>query len=108
MEWNGIEWKLKVCMSKKPEKAREHMRRCYRPTGGWAMRMKTLVSYKGLGSDKWTGPTDHGMLRSHEVLDVMPYDPQLVVSYRAASKKEKKLDRQFQMDKRYRNRREIK
>ena len=80
-------------MSKRTEKVREHTRKCYRPTGGWAMRTKALVSYKHLGLDKWTGLTDHGILRSHEVLGVMSYDPWLVVSYRATSSG-KKLDRQ--------------
>ena len=80
-----MEWKSGMCMSKKTEKAGEHTRRCYRPTGGWAMRMKALVSYKCLGSDKWTRPTDHGILRSHEVLGVMSYDLWLVVLYRATS-----------------------
>ena len=44
MEWNRIERK---CMSKMIEKAGEHTRRCCRPTGGWAMRTKALISYKG-------------------------------------------------------------
>ena len=78
-----MEWKSKMCMSKKAEKAGEHTRKCYRPTGGWAMCTKASVSYKRLGSDRWTRPTDHGILRSHEVLGVMSYDPWLVVSYRS-------------------------
>ena len=28
------------------EKGVEHTRKCYRPTGGWAMRVRMLVSYK--------------------------------------------------------------
>ena len=69
-------------MSKKARKAGEHTGKCYKPTGGWAMRMRASISYKRLGSGKWTGPTNHGILGSHEVLGVMSYDPQLVVSYR--------------------------
>ena len=35
MEWNGMERQDDAAQ----EKEEEHTRKCYRPTGGWAMRV---------------------------------------------------------------------
>ena len=43
MEWNRMEWKLKWREGHEMrQKEREHTRKCYRPTGGWAVRMKNV------------------------------------------------------------------
>ena len=73
---NGLEGKKGI----------EHTRKCYRPTGGWAMHVRTLVSYKTSPVGKWTGPTSHGTLRSHEVLSVMLCDLGLKISYMQVNK----------------------
>ena len=43
---------------------------------------KCQYSTSASGSGKWTRPTNHGILRSHGVLGVMPLDPRLSISYK--------------------------
>ena len=78
-EYSGRGWKRG---ESEERKGMEHTRKYYRPTGGWAMRARMLVSYKQVQSGKWTGPTSHETLRSHEVLGVMPRDFGLEISYK--------------------------
>ena len=56
------------------------------PQGAGPLRMKTSVSYKSW-SGKWTRPTSHGTLRSHEVLGVVPHDLGLKLSYKQLDSK---------------------
>jgi hypothetical protein len=37
MEWNRVEWS--IGKARVERKGREHTRKCYRPTGDWAMRV---------------------------------------------------------------------
>ena len=74
MEWNRIEWKGKQRkgMSKKgEEKEREQSRSVIGPQGAGPCAREGQYRISVSGSDKWTGPTSHEILRSHEVLGVM-------------------------------------
>ena len=56
IESNRIEWK----------------RRCYRPTGGWAVRMKRIEYRTGtLGQTSGPSLSVMGLLESHAILGVM-------------------------------------
>ena len=56
------------------------------------MRMKISVSYKSW-SGKWTRPTSHGTLRSHEVLGVMRHDPGLELSYKQVERRKRSKEK---------------
>ena len=60
MEWNGMEFKMD--MSEKAEKAREHTRKCYRLTRGWAMRASQKIPYGDLGRASGPGRSVMGPL----------------------------------------------
>ena len=50
----------------------EKKRRCYRPTGGWAVRMKRIEYHTGtLGQTSGPSLSVMGLLESHAILGVM-------------------------------------
>ena len=65
-------------MSEKARKAREHTRKRYKPTGGWAMRAKQRIPYGDLSRASGPGRSVMGPFRSHVILGVMPEDLSIV------------------------------
>ena len=83
MEQNG-KWMHKCENEGKPENVLESF---IGPQGAGPCARKCQYSKSALGPDKWTGPTDQGILRSHGVLGVMSLGPRLIISYKTAADK---------------------
>ena len=93
IEWNRMEWNGNGGATRVERKEREHTRKCYRPTGGWAVCVSQRDIVPDLGRASGPSQLVMGLLESHAIPGVMLYGLSIVHERDNKQRKKEKIVR---------------